>query len=127
MKSNDYTIKITFAPNDDFAFTTTERWARSVVVSDQLLKPNDWDSKVGGPYMGAWSRRKHQFMIDVTGYRWDNEFVANEWTNWLGSDQSITMGITRQMQKALQEYEAEHGQMIDENGDPVAFDGSLAG
>lgn len=124
MKNTDYTLLVSFQPNEDFTFTSKERKQRAVTISDQLVKPNEWDNKASY-HFGAWSRVKHQFMIDVTGYRWDNDFFANEMTAWLDGDQSILMGLQKQMQNALAEYEAEHGQMLDENGNPVEFSSSL--
>lgn len=121
LKTDDYKLKFTFKTNDNFSFTLKERGAYSVVIADQLIKPNNWDNYCEH-FFGSYSKVKHQLLIDATGFKWDNDFVDNRVKYYMGKDQNVVTGWQKKAQLALDEYQAEHGEPLrDENGDIVTM------
>jgi hypothetical protein len=49
---------------------------RKLTISDQLVKPIGWNSTMTNYFFGDYSKVKHRFMIDVTGFRWDNDYFT---------------------------------------------------
>lgn len=107
LKSADYILKLTFKPNEAFTFAAKERAYRTLTVSDQLLMPNNWRLYCQH-FFGRYGKVKHQFMIDVTGFRWDNEYVDNEVKRYLSSDQNVLFGLQYKLRDAVKQYNATH-------------------
>lgn len=114
LKQNDYKLKITFKDNEAFTFTAKEHAYRSVIIADQLIKPTNWENYACSHFLGTYGPVKHQFMIDVTGYPWDNEFVDNQYYTWLQTDQNILFRLQNELQAAVDEYNATHDEPLRE-------------
>lgn len=63
---------------------------------------------------GRYGKVKHQFMIDVTGFRWDNEYVDNEVKRYLSSDQNVLFGLQYKLRDAVKQYNATHKEPLRE-------------
>ncbi|WP_126246246.1 DUF4843 domain-containing protein [Chitinophaga rhizosphaerae] len=85
-----------------------------VKINDFLTKPNNWDSWLKY-FFGTYSQVKYAFIIQATGRA---EFP------W-GSANGLPYGQFQYFQtvcrNALETYEAEHGTLMDEFGNPVTF------
>ena len=122
LKEADYNLKITFKDNDAFSFTSKERAFRSVTIADQLLQPNNWETYGCSWFFGTYGPVKHQFMIDVTGFPWDNDFLNNEYYNWYTGDQNVILGLQAELKLALEEYNATHDEPLRE---PAEYNNAL--
>ena len=120
LKSADYTLRFTFAPNDDFTYGSKERLHKRILIADQLIKPNNWDSYVEH-FLGTYGPVKHQFLIDHTQMKWDDKFVDVDWFNYFQFDQMYCFYIQDEMNKELEAYEAEHGTLYEKDNTPVTF------
>ena len=113
LQENDYNLRVTFQSNADFSFVAKEKSYRSIVIADQLIQPNNWDSYCKH-FFGSYGKVKHQFMIDETGFPWDNEYVDNEIYGYLSNDQNVLFALQAKMQNALAEYNATHEEPLRE-------------
>ncbi|HBB07780.1 MAG TPA: hypothetical protein DCZ73_08475 [Bacteroides sp.] len=113
LQEADHMLKVTFQSNDDFSFVSKEQSYRNIVIADQLIKPNNWDSYCRH-FFGTYGKVKHQFMIDETGFRWDNEYVDTDILGYLSNDQNVLFGLQAQLQNALEEYNATHEEPLRE-------------
>lgn len=113
LKETDYNLKVTFKVNEAFSFTAKERSSRGVLVADQLIEPTNWKSKCQY-FFGAYGKVKHQFMIDETGFRWDNDFVDTDVQEWLANDQNVLFGLQSELQNAVDAYNATHEEPLRE-------------
>lgn len=79
LKDKVVTLKIQIDPDGpDFGLGKIERSTITVTITDQLSKPKYWNQLYVTEYgFGAWGKVKHQFMIDVTGFTWDDDFFYN--------------------------------------------------
>jgi hypothetical protein len=77
LKEGSYRLRLQIVASDDFLPGEVMFRSRAIQFSDRLERPNFWDvQNVERSQFGAWSVRKHQFMIDVTG-----ENIDDEWYN----------------------------------------------
>lgn len=116
LKQVDYNLKLTFAVNEAFSFAAEERAFRTVVIADQLLKPNNWETYCKH-FFGDYGKVKHQFMIDQTGFRWDNEYVDNEIYRFYLTDQNVLFGMQYDLQNKVDEYNATHEEPLREGAE----------
>ena len=96
LKNNDVRLTLQLADNNDFKTGDRSSLKVTVVFSDQLLKPKSW-SKVEKMAFGKYSKRKHEFMIEVTGEKVDTEWID-------GLTIPHVMFYKDKMNKALYEY-----------------------
>ncbi|MFD2598210.1 DUF4843 domain-containing protein [Sphingobacterium corticis] len=84
--------------------------AFKIHISDFLAKPAYWDNLSNSYGWGSYSEVKFQFMLTVYGISDFSQLTSSELLN------------TRlRFRKKLQEYVAENGPLIDENGQNVSF------
>lgn len=80
LKENVYTLKIQLGDNDEFKIGGVKNDVEyTLICADKLVKPNFWGNyPYSGGYgaFGEYSTRKHEFMIEVTG-----EKINDEWWN----------------------------------------------
>lgn len=84
-----------------------------VKINDFLTQPANWSML--SSFFGTYSKVKYQFIIDVTGRA---EFPYGSATGIPYGQMAAYQNMLRQ---ALSDYVAEHGPMIDENGQTVTF------
>ncbi|MDR1415070.1 MAG: DUF4843 domain-containing protein [Odoribacteraceae bacterium] len=86
LKTDDYRLRLQLAPSEDFNTGERRMIARTILFSDRLVQPSFWDINVNYTF-GAYSTRKHQFMIDVSGEKIDNEWYDANVRNVVGASQ----------------------------------------
>lgn len=70
-----YTLRVEIVDNAYFkAGSPARRWCE-VTFASSLTRPAAWDDTVTNTYFGKYSRTKHQWMIDVTGQKWDEAYT----------------------------------------------------
>lgn len=74
LKKKDVRLALQLTDNNDFKTGDTKLIGVTVVFSDQLLKPESW-FKTENIAFGKYSKRKHEFMIEVTGEKVDSEWI----------------------------------------------------
>lgn len=73
LKEDNYTLRLTIGETGEFTCGSKERAYRTIAIADELIKPNGWDRL--DHFFGTWGKVKHQFMIDMSGNKWDEEYV----------------------------------------------------
>jgi len=85
-----------------------------IVFTDRLIKPNNWDTYLV-TFFGAYSEVKFRFITGVLG-------VSSFPTNGPNSVSFPTLQYYQNVvRNALVQYNAEHGALIDENGNAVVI------
>ena len=113
LKNANYNLKLTIKNNDVFAVGSKERSTRRILIADQLVKPNKWSSYEY--FFGKYSQAKHQFMIDATGNKWDDEYFSDVLDFYLKGDQNYIFWLNGELRAALEEYERVHGEPLYED------------
>ncbi|WP_281631577.1 DUF4843 domain-containing protein [Flavobacterium luteolum] len=94
--------------------STTINMDKYVVnFNNKLTEPDYWAGLEASGY-GTFSITKFQFMLKTLGT--EKMELAAQW------NYNQTLSYLVQMQNALQAYEQQNGEMIDENGQPVLFE-----
>ncbi len=75
LKSMIYTLRVEIEENENFKLGETTKLWRKVHVADMLVKPNAWTTYMEN-FFGKYSYVKHSWMVQQTGYRWDQDFIA---------------------------------------------------
>lgn len=120
LKLDNYNLKFTVKETQEFSCGSKEWSSRRILIADKLVKPNNWGVMVEH-FFGKYGPVKHQFMIDVSGEKWDEEYVE-EINEWGVSDQSYLFYLSAFYKDKLEEYNATHDKPLCEEGnEPVAF------
>lgn len=104
LKENAYMLRLTIGETGEFACGSKERAYRTIVIADELIKPNGWGGTMEH-FFGTYGKVKHQFLIDVSGNRWDEEYVS-EMNDWAQKDQGYLFYWMDFFRQALAEYNA---------------------
>jgi len=84
LKTDEVTLKFQITPNDYFESGYPEYQTKTLKFSDHMTKPTNWDKEYPtaygwsypfSAYFGEYGQVKHQFMIDHTGKKWDNDYI----------------------------------------------------
>lgn len=118
LKQMVYTLKLRVAPNEHFLEGEPTNLWRKVEFSDRLSQPTLWDASITQYRLGKYSAVKHEFMINVTGQDWDDDFMESIATNL------AVMGYWQGVLKiALIDYNNQNPDnlLMDEEGELVVF------
>lgn len=118
LKTKTINLGFQIVENNDFKLGENSKLWRKLQITDRLNKPNNWTTTISQYYFGAYSVRKHQFMIETTQERWDDNFFSevysaidliNYYKSFLGT--------------ALIDYNNAHpgNPLKDENGELITF------
>lgn len=129
LKSGSVTLKVAIKPGEDFKTGYIGRHFKRITITDQLTRPNLWtNSGICAHYFGEWSLERHRFMIDVTGYRWDDDFLGNTLyvDDYALCDQQYLTYLANILQKAVDAENARREEeglapLADENGQLINF------
>lgn len=129
LKNGTVTLKVAIKPGLDFKSGYIGYQFKRLTITDQLTRPNLWTKgSLCQYYFGEWSLTRHQFMIDVTGYRWDDDFLGNSLAidDYSLCDQQYLTYLANILQKAVDEENARRealgeGPLTDENGQLINF------
>ena len=78
LRKNARKLVLRLLPSDDFQTGEVNKLVKNITISDKLERPTRWkdNSYYYKLYLGNWSEVKHRFMIDITGQKWDNDFLV---------------------------------------------------
>ena len=74
LDSETVRLRVSIAESDDFQMGEVHKREFTLKFSDRLEKPVFWNINITNQTFGVWSAIKHQFMIDATGERFDDEW-----------------------------------------------------
>lgn len=88
LQENNYSLSIEVEGNDHFLPGYSVMQRITLTLSAQIIMPKLWEDRSfvvdGGKalfeVLGYYGKVKHQLLIDVTGQRWDDDFIKNELT-----------------------------------------------
>ena len=112
LKTSTVVLKYRIKANENFVNGYDAYTERVLLFTDQLSEPSKWT--YGYPYYGDWTISfadyfgdyglvKHQFLINETGDKWDDEFIDKLMTG----DSNYLQYMYRKMAKRLREVNAE--------------------
>lgn len=118
LKTTTVTLKLNVVPDQNFLSGEVSNLWRKVIFTDRLSQPAAWNASAVQYYYGKYSVVKHEFMINSTGKKWDQDFMQPLPSNyaelqyWIGK-----------LKIALVEYNSAHpgNPLRDENGELVLF------
>jgi hypothetical protein len=124
LRKNARKLVLRLLPSDDFQTGEVNKLVKNITISDKLERPTRWkdNSYYYKLYLGNWSEVKHRFMIDITGQKWDNDFLVYIIGNY--DTYSLRDYYLAKIKKALAEYNADpknNPPLKDENGKEVVF------
>ncbi len=76
LKQQGVMLKFQIVQNEHFAPGDPKLTWRMGFITDRLSRPDAWDANMERWYFGPYSEVKHAWMIEATGQRWDQEFIA---------------------------------------------------
>lgn len=118
-RSRHNVLRIEVAANDEFQLGDSRYLHHVIEFTSGLQRPRQWKGYQIDYYYGKYSQTKHQWMIDVSGKRWDDDYIDNittdEFKYWIST-----------FKRKLKEINAERaaqglGPWCDEDGDEIAF------
>jgi len=118
LKTTTVILKFEVIENENFKPGEISTLWRKVIFTDRLSQPTAWTASMGQYYYGAYSTTKHAFMIQVSGQRWDQDFMTV-----VSADQGLLKYYTSSFKHALADYNNAHpgNPMKDENGLVIVF------
>jgi hypothetical protein len=75
LADGDVTLKFTFKENEHFKPGYVHMIERTLFISNMLAEPENWSSSGAGSFFGAYGPVKHQFLMDITGQKWDVPYL----------------------------------------------------
>ena len=99
LKQNDVVLKVTFRENSEFKVGYSDFSTRTITISDRLTRPSLWDPNGGlcNYYFGKYGPVKHQFLIDTTGEKWDDEYIKSLTTGDTGYTSYLSQLLARKL------------------------------
>ena len=122
LKKNARKLHLRLVPDKDFGIMSDVASLKKITISDKLEKPRRWRGYYCDYYLANWSEVKHRFMINVTGQKWDNDFILHYVNGRDGA--ALCDFYLSKIKKALEEYNANPSNnppLKDENGKEVVF------
>ncbi|WP_164714264.1 DUF4843 domain-containing protein [Chitinophaga rhizosphaerae] len=118
LKDESVKLQITVKPNESFQPGEKTKLWRRVDFSDRLSQPGLWNATATQYYWGKYSMTKHAFMIEKTGEKWNDEFLA-----LVNTDYAMISFWRLKLKTLLTDYNNAHpGEpLTDESGEPVIF------
>ena len=118
---HEYTLRFEVVANDYFQLGDTNYLYYNLRFTSGLQRPEAWDDFTEDYYLGKYSQTKHRWMIEVSGYLWDEETTENI----LGNSDLFSYWMNkfkRLMAEEKQRREEEGlGPWLDEDGDEITM------
>lgn len=102
LKTKAVNLKISIKENDNFKVGYERDRCRTVTISDRLSKPSNWDYAGFPYYVSTYTTGVHQFMIDLTGEKWNDEYIDS-----LGGDYGYIEYLGTYFKRELKRVNAE--------------------
>ncbi len=93
LADTSFNLRVEVRPNGTFTTGYKQQSYKIVNITNQLTRPRQWRTA----YFGAYGPVKHQFMIDATGERWDNDYIRS-----IASDFGMVQYIVSKLNRALE-------------------------
>ncbi|MCI6619802.1 MAG: DUF4843 domain-containing protein [Prevotella sp.] len=122
LKKHARTLHLKLIPNEHFGILSDVAALKKITISDKLEKPRQWKGYYCDLYIGNWSETKHRFMINVTGQKWDDDFIKVYIKSF--DEAPLRNFYLMKIKKALEAYNADPSNnppMKDENGKEIVF------
>lgn len=112
LKEKTVVLRYRIKPNENFVNGYNQYIERSLTFTDQLSEPAKWTYQYPygdkwtvsfADYFGDYGLVKHQFLINETGDKWDDEYIDKLMTG----DSSYLEYMMRKMARRLREVNAE--------------------
>lgn len=128
LEEEDVVLCVAFKENDLFKPGYEKFQVRRLTISGKLSKPSNWEEINDDTwlcvywYFGDYGPVKHQFLIDETGEKWDDEYIAN----LISGDSGYFTYLYTKLANRLVEVNAEReatgwGVLCEKDGTPVEF------
>ncbi len=118
LKANTYILKFKVVADKNFQTGEINNLWRKIEFTDRLSQPAAWNASAVQFYYGKYSVVKHRFMIESTGEKWDQDFMAS-----LPSEYALLQYWIGTLKINLIDYNAKNpgNPLRDENGELVVF------
>lgn len=73
----EFHLRIEFEENECFKLGYPNYSHKTIIISNSLSKPTNWDETIEYYAFGSYSQEKHQFMFDITGANIDYKYIQN--------------------------------------------------
>lgn len=116
LKTTTPVLKFVLQADQSFQLGEPSKLWRKLEFTDRLSQPTAWDASMTTYYYGKYSVTKHQFMIETTGQKWDNDFMLA-----IRSDISLVNYYKATIKIALIDYNKAHpgNPLKDESGELI--------
>jgi hypothetical protein len=116
LQQNAIRLKLKIIENESFKHGEEKTFERLIIFSDKLEKPSKWDynnwfdsyTLTFKEFFGEYGRKKHRFMIDVSGSKVDDEFIESVLFTGRELDRQKTYYFVGLFNQALFKYNMEH-------------------
>lgn len=105
LASQVYKLYIGITENSEFQSGFPFYQVKRITISDMLAKPSKWDERYINQYFTDWGPVAHQFMIDVTGQPFDDDFIEKIMSS---SDTNYVFYLAEKVARAKVKYNKEH-------------------
>lgn len=105
LASKVYNLHIGIKENSEFKNGFPFYQEKRITISDMLAKPAQWDERGINYYFTEWGPVAHQFMIDVTGQPFDDNFIEKIMSS---SDTNYVYYLAEKVARAKVKYNKEH-------------------
>ncbi len=118
LKTTTVTLKFQIVENENFSTGEPANIWRKAIFTDRLSQPPAWDASATQYYFGKYSVVKHNFFIEQTGQKWDNDFILA-----IRPDYALLTYWRGVVKVALVNYNAQHpgNPLTDEFGELVVI------
>ncbi len=125
LKTSTVTLKFTIKENAEFKPGFKSQMNRYIQITDRLAKPSNWGGYCNW-YFGTYGPVRHQFMIKVTGEKWDEDYISKQQFDSYTADQAYMSFICSKLAAALAVENAEReaqglSPLAEEDGTLIGF------
>lgn len=122
LQSAQYLLKFELKETDNFKKGYDRYNYRKIYFTDQIAEPTGWLSYGLYYYIGLYTTGLHRFIIDVTGEKWDDDYITSAC-----SDQGFLYYIGTWLKNKLDEVNAERAAqgldpLMNDDGTPVVVE-----
>ncbi|HEY9550967.1 MAG TPA: DUF4843 domain-containing protein [Prevotella sp.] len=109
LNEKDFRIRVEIKNNGIFMPGYTEFSYKLLTISNRLVKPSNWQGLMNYIF-GNYGTVKHQFMIDNSDKKWDEEYLYELGVHNYSADQGFLQFWANKFQKLLNEFNAQQQQ-----------------
>lgn len=110
LRRNRFVLRLALVENEDFKIYFEKESQKEIQISNLLTQPTNWSEW----YFGTYGSVKHQFLIDISGEKWDEEYLTKLHMNY--------SQILFWRAKAMKELKAENAKREKEGKGPLRED-----